>query len=368
MAIVTVNTNLQIGYNQRSFAGNNQTTINSTATGLSLPFLAQFTGSLTRLVFYALLSSNITNLEVGIMASNATGDLPSDTFLATPNVFSASSNTATSPFTITLTNAVSVVKGNVYWLTFKPNGSYTGVISIAQNHYGLYSYNGQWRASTRAASVWSRSSLTGSIVTVGDATRWYSVDIPVTPEGPTPVNAVASQDYGVAFTLDANHPAIRVEKISFANSTNNNAGSGNPGMMVICRIYNAAGTLLHTFNTQDTDRFNTTTGTGIAYFWNATTADIWLEPATKYYIMFGFTGTFSNNFQISKYPYSNALSTAGGAYTANYAIRSGGVITETTTELMSFSLEISGIRFDDAGGGAGGYVNASPMFTGGFNG
>jgi len=84
--------------------------------------------------------------------------------------------------------------------------------------------------------------------------------------------------------------------------------------------------------------------------------------------MFGFTGTFSNTYQISKYPYDNAISTAGGAYSANYANRSGGVITETTTELMSFSLEISGIRFNDSGGGAGGYINASPMFSGGFSG
>lgn len=370
MAIVTVNTNLKLGFDQRAFTSGNTTTVAATTGGLSIPFEAQFTGSITRVVMSAVLNSNITNLQVGIMASNATGDLPSDTYLSTPNIFSGSTSSTPTNYIINLTNSVSVVKGTVYWLTFKPNTSFTGSITIYQNHYGIYSYNGQWRASTRATSVWSRSSITGSNVIVGSSTRWYSVDIPSVPDGPpTALNATNNQEYGVAFTLDANHPAVRVKNISFMNSMENSSITGNPGMSSVCKIYSAAGTLLLTFNTQDSDRFSTTAGNGIGYYWNATTSDIWLEPNTKYYLMFGYTGTFTNTPQISQYPYDTTTASAQGAYTAFYANRSsGGVITETNTLTMAFAIECNGIRFDNAGGGAGGYANASPMFTGGFSG
>lgn len=370
MAIVTVNTNLKIGYDQRSFTSGNPQTISATTGGLAIPFLAQFSGNITRVVMSATVATNYTNLNVGIMASNATGDLPSDTYISTPNVQSGSANSTPTNYIINLTNSVAVTKGQVYWLVFRPLGTFTGNLSVYQNHYGIYSYNGQWRASTRSASVWSRSALTGSTVIVGDATRWYSVDIPSVPDSPTTaINATNNQEYGVAFTLNTNHPAIRVKNISFMNSLDNSSGTGNPGMSSVCKIYNAAGTLLFTFNTQDSDRFTTTAGSNIGYYWNTSGSDIWLEPNTKYYLMFGYTGTFTNVPQISQYIYDATTQTAGGAFVSNYANRSsGGVITETTTLTMAFAIEINGIRFDDAGGGAGGYVNASPMFSGGFSG
>jgi hypothetical protein len=370
MALITTNTSLKIGFDQRFFTSGNTSTINSTTVGVALPFLAQFTGSITRVVLTAVINTNYTNLNVGIMGSNATGDLPSDTYLATPNVQSGSTNSIPTNYIINLTNSVSVVKGQVYWLVFRPLGTFTGTLQVYYNHFlGLVSYNGQYRTALRTASTWSRNTTIGSIAMVGSSTKWYSVDAAYVPDSTTVISPAANQEYGFAFTLDANHPAIRVKGISFANSLNNSAGNGNPGMSFICKIYNAAGTLLYTFDTQDTDRINTTTGNGNAYFFNSSGSDIWLEPGTKYYIMQAFSGTFTNTPQYSTNLYDNTVQTALGAYNANYAQRSsGGVITETTTQFFIFHLEVDGIRFDDAGGGAGGYVNASPMFSGGFSG
>lgn len=370
MALITTNTSLKIGYDQRSFNSGNIITISATTGGLALPFLAQFTGNITRVVAnISGVATSMTNLQVGIMASNATGDLPSDTYLATPNTFSATATTTPYMLVINLTNPVSVVKGTVYWLVYKPNGSFTGNITLYQNFAGIFSYNGSWRSSTRSASVWSRSAITGSYVTYGSSTSWYSVDLPGLPDDPTPYNAAANQEYGVAFTLNANHPAIRVKGISFANCLNANATTGQPGMNFLCNIRNSAGTLLYSFGNYDTDRISTTVGNANAYFWNQTTSEIWLEPGVKYYLMMAFSGTFATSPQFTDYEYDASRQSAGGAFTANYANRSsGGVMSEVTTRFMAFHIQVDAIRFDDAGGGAGGYVNASPMFTGGFSG
>ena len=370
MALVTVNTSIKIGFDQRYFTSGNTSTINGTTVGLAMPFVAQFTGSITRVVMSATVATNYTNLQVGIMSSNAAGNLPNDVYIQTPNIQSGSSSSTPTNYIINLTNAVSVVKGTVYWLVFKPNASFTGNLSIYYNHYiSTISYNGYWKVATRIASSWIQGATVGSNVMYGDSSRWYSVDDPVVPDSPTVISPVVGQEYGFAFTLDANHPAVKIKAISFANSLSNNSTTGNPGMTFICKIYNAAGTLLYTFDTQDTDRLNTTAGNGNAWFYNSTGSDIWFEPNTKYYILQAFTGTFTNTPQYSTYTYDNTLNKALGAYNANYATRSsGGVSTETTTQFMNFHFDVDAIRFDNAGGGAGGYVNASPMFSGGFSG
>jgi hypothetical protein len=369
MALVTVGTNLKLGYDQRSLTTGTSSTINSTATGVALPFYAQFTGSITRVVLSGTVSTAVTNLDVGLMGSNAAGNLPNNTYISTPNTISLSVNSTPANYVINLTNAISVTKGTVYWLAFRPNASFTGVVSVYQNHYGIYSYMGQWRSATRIASNWIQGSVTGSNAIYGSSTRWYSLDIPSVPNTPlTTVNAVVNQEYGVSFTLGANHPAVKVKAISFMNSLTNSTTLGNPGMTTSCKIYNAAGTLLYTFNTQDSDRFSTITGSGIAYFWNTSGSDIWLEPSTKYYLMYSFTGTFTNAPQVAQFIFDPATESAAGAFTAYYANRSsGGSITETNTLTMAFAVEVDGIRFNDSGG-VGGYVNASPMFSGGFSG
>lgn len=369
MAIVTVNTNLKLGYDQRTNTTAASSIINASNTGVALPFYAQFTGSITRVVLSGFVSTAVTNLDVGIMGSNAAGNLPDNIYIATPNTISLSVNSTSANYVINLTNSVSVTKGVVYWLTFRPNASFTGNVSVHQNFFGIYSYMGQWRSATRVLGNWVQGGTTGSNAIYGSSTQWYSLDLPSVPNSPaSALNAAVNQEYGVSFQLNANHPAIKVKAIQFMNSLTNASTGGNPGMTTSCKIYNAAGTLLYTFNTQDTDRIGTTAGSGIGYFWNTTGSDIWLEPSTKYYLMYSFSGTFTNTPQVAQYIFDTTTESAAGAFVSYYANRSsGGTITETNTLAMAFCVEVNGIRFDDSGG-AGGYVNASPMFSGGFSG
>lgn len=367
MAIITTDTRLKIGFDQRIVTAGSTVVISSTAGGLALPFIAQFTGNITRVaVSSSIIVTAITNLDIGIMASNATGDLPSDTFLASPNTTSFSTVSTPTLYNITLTNPVSITTGTVYWLVLKPNSSFTGNGNFYYNYTTLSNYF-TYRTANRVSSAWSRQTSQGSVAIYGSSTAWYSNDWSGVPDATFNTTVAANQEYGVAFTLDANHPAVRLERIGFAHCITQNGT--NTAMSIICKIYNAAGTLLYTFDTVDTDRLVTTAGQGHSFFVNSSGSDIYLEPSTKYYLMIAYSGTFTNTPQISTFKQDTTILTANGAYTANYANKSsGGTFTETTTECMMFAIEVNGIRYDDAGSGGGGYVNASPMFSGGFSG
>jgi hypothetical protein len=373
MAIITTNTRLKIGYDQRHTVTSGGVDVSGANGGCALPIKAQFTGTITRIAFFATVNTSITNCQIGMMLSNAAGTQPSDTYIAAPNIF-AQPATANAQYIITLTNPIAVTKGGEYWIVFRGNGSLTGFMRVQATFAGGNSYNGSYRPSERVGgAAWSRTiGITGSTATYGSSTKWYTNDIPIIANpSSTGVTAAANQEYGVAFTLNANHPAIRISRLGTSLGITNAATSGNPNMQVISKIYDSAGTLLYTFDTEDSDRFTTTASVPFSYFQNRSGSDIWLEPATKYYIMTAFTGTFTGTAPfVGYYSLNIAAPQAGGAYTANYANRSsGGVITEITTEFLPFWLDVDGIRFDNAsGGGGGGYVNASSMFSGGFNG
>jgi hypothetical protein len=373
MAIITTNTRMKIGYDQRHTVTAGQVSVSNANGGCALPFKAQFTGTITRIAFCATVFVSVTNLQVGIMLSNAAGSQPSDTYIAAPNIF-AQPTSALAQYVITLTNPIAVVKGQEYWIVFRGNGSLTGNIGFSATHAGVNSYNGSYRPSERAGgAAWSRTiGIQGNTSTYGSSTKWYTNDYPIIANtASSGVTCVTNQEYGVAFTLNANHPAIRISRLGTSLGINANTTTGSPNMFVISKIYNAAGTLLYTFDTEDSGRFTTTAGNQFSYFQNRSGADIWLEPATKYYIMTAFSGTFTGTAPIAGYYSLNiAAPDANGAYTANYANRSsGGVITEITTSFLPFWLDVDGIRFDNSsGGGGGGYVNASSLFRGGFNG
>lgn len=368
MAIVTTSTSLKIGYDQQSYVVGSTSTINSNATGVAIPFLAEFTGNITRVgIPISAVTSSVTNLDVGIMASNATGDLPSDTFLATPNTISlATSGVVLTE--ITLTNPVSITRGNVYWVVYRPNASFGGAVTLYITTGLSVQLLSHWRSATRAASTWSRTANAGANAIYGSSTRWYSAYMPIPSADPGSITVSSTTEYGFSFQLDTNHPAIRINNISFMNSLHNAATGGNPGMTFICKIYNSTGTLLYTFETQDTDRLNTNNTVGNALFSNATTSDIWLEPATKYYVMMAFTGTFTNVPTWQTYPMSTNYKEVNGAFTSTYTTKTGSTFTEDATKILPFHFDVGAIRYDDAGSGGGGFLNGSPMYNGGFSG
>lgn len=444
MAIVTANGVFQIGYDQRTYESRSTITISGTTVGLAMPFVAEFTGSITRVVIpIATVTSAVTNLNIGIQAFAGSG-LPSGTFLATPNTVSFATQSFQSNYVLTLTNPVSVTMGQFYYIVVLPNASFTGAMSIHYLQTTSQNMAGLLRPSTRVASTWVRAVSGGAAYPIyGSSTRWYSIDqaamgsqsnytftvtftngsanvtstyntatlnidspVRLTTTGTLPTNFATGTTYyiktksstdvtlsatrggaaisagsagtgthtmtacinesdeiGFAFTLNANHPAIKIDSVTIALSLT----FTNSNMLFILKQYDSSGTLINTFETLDTDRL-TAGGNGFAIFKNATSSDIWLEPNTKYYFMLAVSGTFTTvptDWRV--FDYDNQFAEANGAYTTNYAYKYGTSITENVNQFTTFSFQITQIRYNDSGG-SGGYVNASPLFNGGFSG
>ena len=152
MAIITTNTSLKIGYDQQAYIVGQTSVINASDLGIAIPFIAEFTGNITRIgIPISTVATAVTNLNVGIMASNATGDLPSDTYLATPNTVSL----PTSGITLiqqNLTNPVAVTRGTVYWIVYRPNGSFTGSVTLYITTGLSVQIISHWRSAARNSS------------------------------------------------------------------------------------------------------------------------------------------------------------------------------------------------------------------------
>lgn len=371
MAIVTANSSLQLGY-YKGFTSSTGFVIDSTSAGVALPFLADFTGNITRVALFTgsvvvytftptftqttVISTDITNLNVGIMGSNAIGDLPSDTFLATPNTISITAGPPPLYYIINLDNAVPVIKGNVYWIVYKPNASFTGTLAVVVTNSSYYMLNGSWKVANRASSTWSRTFGSAAHVMYGSETRWYSNDIPVHPTARSIGPLVSDKEYGFSFTLKSDHPAIRVSCISLEYLSQMVSN-----MTVTCKVRSQVGDLLYSFETYNTNTIGTF---GNLHFHSN---DLWLESNTKYYIMTDFNGTFTSDMYLKNYIYDPTWDDTDEAFTSNYAERlPDGTITETTTRYALFQIFVDSVRFDDTQKDT--YINASPMFSGGFSG
>ena len=363
MALITVNMPLQFGYEYANNLTGTGTTVSSTATGYAYPFIPEITGSITHIALpINSVTTAVTNLDVGIMGSNAAGNLPDNTYAATPNTLSIAVQ-GSSLTEIVLTNSVSVTRGTVYWLAVRPNASFTGNISLLTAQRAGQTPSNNFPGATRLASNWIRSGNTSNVIyKVG--TTWYADDMAVLPVGTTFTPSVSSE-YGSAIIFPANHPAVQLKSITICNPLNNSA-TGNPGMITSCKIYNNSGTLLYTFDSEDTDRIGNNTVVLSQMFWNSTGTDIWLEPNTKYYIMNAMSGTFTNTPTWFLTPTSSAYQNINGSMSQWYVSKTGSTFTENTSFLYPTSINTSKIRFNDSGG-SGGYYDSSPMFNGGFH-
>jgi hypothetical protein len=370
MAIITANSSLQLGYN-KGISSASSLLINSPSTGAALPFVADFTGNITRVALFTgdvtvyttrpftstyYISTDITNLDVGIMESNVTKDLPSDTFLATPNTISIVAGPPPLYYTINLDNAVPVVKGNVYWIAYKPNASFTGTLVMTISSFFPYVYNGLWRIARRTSSAWSRFGSSAHVM-YGSDTRWYSNNVPIHPVSRSIGPLVSDKEYGFSFILKSDHPAIRVTSIILESVVNIELISN---MAITCKVRSQAGNLLYTFQTYNTN--NLSLAGNLQFDGN----DLWLESNTKYYIMLAFNGTFTSDVFFINYIY-NPIWNNDEPFTSNVAERlSDGTITENTERYALFKIFVDSVRFDDTQKDI--YINASPMFSGGFSG
>jgi hypothetical protein len=309
-------------------------------------------------VYISAVTTNPSNAQIGLQNIDMSNGLPSGTFLTS---VAANTYTGNSWNIFTLATPYSLAAGSKVFALWYNNVGSTMSVSFATQEQGA----GQRAvnpsisvAKTTTAGAMTKQSVAFPIF-VGTATKWFGEshifgNIIYTPN--------LTDEFGFSFTMPNNIPEVKLAQIETGLGVNNIATFD-----VSYKIYNSAGTLLQTINTYDVALSSSLTANGTYNILKTNATDLWLQPGQKYYCMIALTGSgTSPTYNLSKSV--DIISSTTGIVNA-YATKVGSIFTESLTEVVPFRIICDACRYNDSsGGGGGGYVNASTLFSGGFNG
>lgn len=352
MAVYTVNTQLTMGLapmgSKTSLSTYTMRQGISANGGFGVHIVPQVTGSITDLSFHvAGITTSLSNVDVGIMNVTSTGNvkrIPNNTFVTSQSA----SFGQTGWVDVNLSTPYSCIGGTSFYIVAKQNVSTLGHAAFrivdtesATLYKTCYTRKHLYSTYTTGTSTWLASYETTAFgVAYKIGTKWYGTN---TPYGNFYVLAAnnTTDEFGFSFELDANHPDISIDAMRIGIGQFNLAGTQ------ALKIYDSAGSLLYTFCTEGC--FTANTGYYDFYFKNKTGSDVWLNSGQKYYIFNGLTGNPVNsttrvNYLVVHDP--NKMSIISDAFTANYASKISGVITEDTTKYCEFLFYINKIRYN----------------------
>ena len=314
--------------------------------------------SITRFAVYtSTVTTNPSNAQIGLQAINMANGFPTGTWLTS---VAANTYTANSWNIFTLATPYSLSAGSkVFGLWYNNVGSTMGV-GFANQEQGA-----SQRALNPSISV-AKTTTAGAFtkqgvafpMLVGSATEWFGEshifgNVQYIPN--------TTGEFGFSFTMPNNIPEVKLAQIETGLGVNNITTFD-----VSYKIYNSAGTLLQTINTYDVGLSSGLIINGNYNILHTNATDLWLQPGQKYYCMIALTGSgTSPTYNLSK---SVAINSSSTGIQNAYATKVGSTVPESSTEIVPFRIICDACRYDDSTGGGGGYINASSLFTGGFNG
>jgi hypothetical protein len=211
-------------------------------------------------------------------------------------------------------------------------------------------------AKTTTAGVWAKQSIPIPCF-CGTATKWFGAS---NIAGGTQYTPNFTDEVGFSITIPTGVPEMRLRAIEGILGVSNITTAD-----VSYKVYNSAGTLLQTFETYDNAISSTSTLTNFVVS-RGNSTDLWLAPGTKYYIMMALSGSGSPVAYYLSRLVDIQNNTTG--IVSKFTTKVGTTFTESSINYMPFSVLFDALRYEDTAGGGGGYVDASPMFTGGFSG
>jgi hypothetical protein len=357
MATVTANGLTSLGYIGNRASG--------TVSNISLGNVGHAQGfqffenvSITRFAVYVqALSTNPSNAQIGFQTIDTATGLPSGTFLTS---VAANSYTANSWNIFTLATPYAVSAGDkLYVVWFNNAGSTINLGLLTQEQGALFkSNNGTYTAAkTTTAGAWSKTTATFPCF-CGTATEWFGE---CNLFGTTQYTPNFTDEVGFSITMPTNMPEMRLYALEGALGVSNITTAD-----VSYKIYNSAGTLLQTFVTYDNAISSTNTAVPNVVVLRGNGTDLWLSPGTKYYIMMALSGSGTPaTYNLSR---SVDIQNSSTGIVSKFTTKVGATFTESSTEYVPIRVLFDASRYEDTAGGGGGYVNASPMFTGGFSG
>ena len=343
-------------------------------------------------------------LQVGdsVLFANTTGGTATNTYYyvaSVPNVnqFTVSTSSTLSPvfnFTASVspgTNTFSsltpswthsagisaaITQGTRYWLCYQWSGTATGQLffNVGDNGgasgqsvmYGLGYAN-------RSAGTWSKVATTRGIpIMYSNGSQFYGT--PQMASGRVTSSTLNNNDrFGFRFTVPAGHPDVLLDRITFAVHPTTgvtvastwkaqlfaDAGAGTP-------------TLITDLSLIAGDSLGASSGAGnFASTIFQTNTTTWLTAGTSYLLICGFdvtpvTGAPSVNYFTGQVLTTTKRNNVVGAYGGDFIFNWQGANTWFTNNPEGYapwSITTAAMRYNDSGGGAGGFANASCGFA-----
>ena len=177
---------------------------------------------------------------------------------------------------------------------------------------------------------------------VGSATKWYGYSIPTIPHASGAVQANPTY-VGFYFQTPATSPESLLKSVFCGVNMIANESTDFV-------IFNAAGTTLYS-SVYDNDQFSST-GTNIMTEFIVANG-LWIQPNTRYYVMFRSTTAAANkNIFRLLIPSAAVLADFTGGVQWGVSRYAAGTFIDDDTAIPSASLELCGIRYFQTPGGA----------------
>lgn len=177
---------------------------------------------------------------------------------------------------------------------------------------------------------------------VGSATKWYGYGLPVQPHASGAVQANPTY-VGFYFQTPASYPELLLKSVFCGVQMTANE-------LTDFVIFNAAGTTLYS-SVYDNDQF-ATSATGVMNEFIVANG-IWIQPNTRYYVMFRSTTAAANkNIFRLLIPSATVLSDFTNGVQWGVSRYASGTFIDDDTAIPSAALELCGMRYFQTPGGA----------------
>lgn len=266
-----------------------------------------------------------------------------------------------------------ITQGTRYWLVYQWSTTGTGSMFFAAGDTGGASGQSVQYGigyATRSASTWSKIATTRGIpVMYTNGTSWFGT--PQLGNSGVANSQLNNNDrFGFRFTIPAGHPDILLDRITMpAHPT------ASPGVASTWKAQlftdAATPTLITELSAIAGDTLGNASAGNFASTVFQTSTTTWLTAGTSYIVMCGFDVTPASGNPSVNYYTRQVLKTTGrtavvGAYGGDFVLNWPGSNTwfaANPEAYMPWSITTAALRYNNSGGGAGGFANGTCGFS-----
>jgi hypothetical protein len=327
-----------IGTSTTTFATFN---INNDDMGIAFPVSMPEAATITRVMLYCTVANTLIDPPSVRLEGIAADGQPNNISLSGASVVIP--NTA-GFLEITLTTPYAAAAGEELHIVIRQGNQSTGNQTFSTvRRSGNPMYPAVWSRATGAANftkITGNNGLPQAIV--GSTTKWYGIALPLQAHA-SAGNFGYPQYVGFYFKTPANYPELFLTSVWAGCSL-------TAGEQTTFEIYNTAGTVLYT-STVSNNMYLSAAATRMTEF--LVVNGLYIQPNTKYYVMFRSTNvaSFKETYRCIA-PSAAAMLDFSNGIEWGIARYSSGTFIDTLGQVPSAALQISGSRYFQTSGGA----------------